>query len=292
MKPPGGVYFRFRAGRTGTSGANVHYVTRETGTEGEREAIYAHNYPEHALDGNTYDELRANLVEYARQQEQDEIEMPRRGGRGRPQTHFRAIASLKGREPTERALGMAREYLERRFPEARALAVVHQDRENTHVHLHIQTRGVDGHKIRFTREEWQNLDRQWALIYEREFGRGLADEHKRKKEETREYKRECALARAEGREPRLEKPARADRGNGPAQLRERELRNYGAHETGSGKYQREAPDGEQTVTPGERALGRLAEQSDRTAGAARGALQEAARMGDRAGGRVLDRGGR
>jgi hypothetical protein len=292
MKATGGVYFRFRAGRTGTSGANIHYITRETGTRGEREAIYAHNYPEHAREGATYDELRANLVEYARQQEQDELEWTRRGGRGRPQTHFRAIASCKGREETERVLGMAREYLERRFPDARALVAVHQDRENTHVHLHIQTRDVNGHKLRFTREEWQNLDREWALIYEREFGRGLADEHERKKQETREYKRECALARVEGREPRLERPDRADRGESPAQLRQRELRNYGGYETRTGDHQRETPDGERSATPGERALGRFADQSDRTTDAARGALQEASRMGDRAGGRGLNRGDR
>jgi hypothetical protein len=282
MKAAGGVYFRFRAGRTGTSGANVRYITRETGTRGEREAIYAHNYPEHAREGATYDELRANLVEYARQAEQDELERPRRGGRGRPQTHFRAIASCKGREETRRVLGMAREYLERRFPDARALVAVHQDRENTHAHLHVQTRDVEGQKLRFTREEWQNLDREWALVYEREFGRGLAEEHEMKKQETREYKREWALARAEGREPRLEKPDRADRAEGPAQLREREMRNHGAHEARFGEHQREASSRESAATPGERALGRFAEQGDRTESAARGALQDASRMDDRA----------
>lgn len=282
MKAAGGVYFRFRAGRTGTSGANVHYITRETGTRGDPEAVYAHNYPEHAREGATYDELRANLIEYARQAEQDELELPRRGGRGRPQTHFRAIASCKGREETERVLGMGREYLERRFPDARALVAVHQDRENTHAHLHIQTRDVNGHKLRFTREEWQNLDREWALVYEREFGRGLAEEHERKKQETREYKREFALARLEGREPRLEKPDRADRRESPEEKRQRELRSYGADQTRSGDHQREAPSGEQSATAGERALGRFSEQSDRTSDAARGALQDASRMGDRA----------
>jgi hypothetical protein len=293
MKAAGGVYFRFRAGRTGTSAANVHYITRETGTEGEREALYAHNHPEHAREGETYDELRANLVEYARQAEQDELERPRRGGRGRPQTHFRAIASCKGREETDRVLGMAHDYLERRFPDARALVAVHQDRENTHAHLHIQTRDVDGQKLRFTREEWQNLDRDWALIYEREFGRGLASEHELKKQETRDYKRECVLARLEGREPRLEKPDRADRGESPEEKRQRELRSYGGYETRSGDHQREAPSGEQSVTAGERALGRFAEQSDRTESTARGALQDASRMDDRADVRgVLDRGGR
>ena len=292
MKAAGGVYFRFRTGRTGTSGANIHYITRETGTRGSREAIYAHNYPEYAREGATYDELRANLVEYARQAEQDELERPRRGGRGRSQTHFRAIASCKGREETGRVLQMGREYLERRFPDARALVAVHQDRENTHAHLHIQTRDTDGRKLGFTREEWQNLDREWALVYEREFGRGLAEEHELKKQETREYKREYMLARAEGREPRLEKPDRADRGESPAQMRQRELRNYGGYETRLGGHQREAPDGEQPATPGERALGRFSEQSDRTTEAARGALQDASRMGDRADGRVLDRGDR
>jgi hypothetical protein len=283
------IYFEFRSGRTGTSGANVHYITRETGTNGEREALHAHNYPEYAREGETYDELRANLVEYAHQQEQDELLRPRRGGRGLPQTHFRCIASCERQVETEQALGMAKEYLEARFPEARALAAVHQDREHTHVHMHIQTRDIDDQKLRFTREEWRNLDQEWARIYAREFGREQAIEHEMKKNETRAYKQECARARAEGREPDMEPPARASRRRTPDQLREQELRNYGGHETRSGDDQREVASGEPALTPGERAISRFSEQSDRTTQAGRGALQEASRVGDRELSIILER---
>lgn len=283
------IFFEFRSGRTGTSGANVHYITRETGTGGAREAIYAHNYPEYAREGATYGEQRSNLVEYAHQQEQDELERPRRGGRGTPQTHFRCIASCERQVETEQALGMAREYLETRFPDARAIAAVHQDREHTHVHMHLQTRDINDHKLRFTREEWQTLDREWARVYGREFGREQAIEHELKKAETRAFKQEYARAKAEGREPALEPPSRINRRLSPEQLREQELRNHGINQARPGGDQREASDGEQTLTPGERAINRFAGQSDRTTEAGRGALQEASRMGDRELSRGLDR---
>lgn len=285
------VYFSFRVGRSGTSGANMRYITRETAIGAEREALYIQNYPEYAREGETYDELRSNLIAYADQQEQDELEMTD-GGRGDPQTHFRAIASCEREVPTEQALEMAQDYLESRFPDARAVAAVHQDRDHTHVHFHIQTRDVDDERLRFSREEWQTLDMEWARIYAREFGQEQAREHQEKKEETRAYKQEYARAKAEGREPEMEKPERASRRHSPEQLREEELRNYGIDEARSGEDQREASDRESPATSGERAINEYLEQCDRTTEAGRGALQEASRLGDRELSRGLDRGDR
>ena len=131
------IYFKFSVGRAGTSGANARYITREPATKGEQRAIFTQNYPEYAREGNGYKKERENIVSYARQQEEDELQRPRKG-RGEKQTHYRAVASFEGKVETEKARAMGEEYLKKQFPNARAIGVVHQDTEHTHIHFHIQ----------------------------------------------------------------------------------------------------------------------------------------------------------
>jgi hypothetical protein len=42
---------------------------------------------------------------------------------------------------------MAEEWLQREFPRGRAFTVVHRDTEQTHIHIWIDARQVDGKKI-------------------------------------------------------------------------------------------------------------------------------------------------
>src|ERR1043165_9778713 len=121
----GGIYFNFKIGRAGTSQDNVRYITRETATNGDREAVFIQNYPSYAQEGNTFKEQRSNLTEYARQQEEDELRKGRKGT-GEARTHYRAIASFEGKIETEKAREIGKEYLEKSFPNTRAVAVVHQ----------------------------------------------------------------------------------------------------------------------------------------------------------------------
>jgi hypothetical protein len=194
-----GVFMRFARGRTGASGDNARYITRPPATERDMEAILTRNYPEWASDGRDYDELRDNLVDYCRQQEEDEERRPRRGS-GETRTHYRLVLSFEDQVDTREARNLADDYLERTFPDARALAAVHQDTEHTHVHVHLQARDIDDHKLHFDRHAYERLDEQWAAVYAREYGPEKLAEHLERKAATREWRREYARAAGEGRE--------------------------------------------------------------------------------------------
>ena len=283
------IYFKFSVGRSGASGANARYITREPATKGDEKAIFAQNYPEYAQGGDSYREQRENIIEYASQQEEDELRRPRRGT-GEAQTHYRAVASFDGKVDTEQARKMGQEYLEKQFPNARAIGVVHQDTKHTHVHFHIQARDVDGKKLRFEQGQWKQLDREWSRIYGREFGREQEKEHLQKKEETQEWKR--AKMRGEQR-PRPDRVRSAERN----QYESREGRNAGREsiESGTGRDQRTVADGnnrtegreggtfseQRQAETGERAISEYSnssqqadQQVERTKSEARGALQE------------------
>lgn len=218
----GGIYFNFKTGRAGTSRDNINYITRETATKGDREALFIQNYPEYGQEGDTYKKQKNNLAEYARQQEEDELKKGRRGT-GEARTHYRAIASFEGKFDTAKAKEMAKEYLEKRFPNARAVAVVHQDTKQTHVHFHIQARDADGKKINFKGNEWKEIDKEWNKIYSREFGKEKEVEHLRKKTETRDWKE--SLIKGE----KKEKPERVNTVSKKMYV-ERDRRNAGVYE--------------------------------------------------------------
>jgi hypothetical protein len=269
----GGVFVRFGPGRAGASGANARYVTRGAATGRDRDAVLTRNYPDEVREAEEYRDLRDQLEEYCAQQEAHELSRPRRGG-GETRTHYRGMLSFEGKVETGQARGLAEEYLEREFPEARAIAAVHQDTEHTHVHLHVQARDVDDRKLHFDRGAYGRLDEAWAELYAREFGREKLDEHLAKKAETREWKRDYAQARANGHEP----PAAPDRAAyraKPGELDGREERGYGAEQARAGGDQRGARAGEPAAAGRGRDLDAHAEQLGRTAARAGGAVREA-----------------
>jgi hypothetical protein len=194
-----GVFMRFARGRAGTSGAHARYITRPPATERNREAILTRHYPDYASDGRDYGERRDHLVEYCRQQEDDELQRPRRGG-GETRTHYRLVLSFEDQVDTRAAWELADDYLEQTFPDARALAAVHQDTEHTHVHVHLQARDIDDHKLHFDRHAYERLDEAWAQVYAREYGHEKLEEHLERKAETQEWKADYARAIEEGRE--------------------------------------------------------------------------------------------
>jgi len=92
-------------------------------------------------DAEDYHELRDQLEEYCQQREADELERPRRGG-GETRTYYKTVLSFEERVDTDQARDMADEWLDREFPDAESIAAVHQDTDNTHVHVHIQARDI------------------------------------------------------------------------------------------------------------------------------------------------------
>ncbi|MGH9763840.1 MAG: relaxase/mobilization nuclease domain-containing protein, partial [Blastocatellia bacterium] len=58
-------------------------------------------------------------------------------------------------------------WVERNFPNSRALIAVHQNTDHTHAHINIQARNLDGRKIDLDARTYRNLDVDWARIYGR-----------------------------------------------------------------------------------------------------------------------------
>lgn len=183
----GGTFFRFKAGTVGASASHARYITRERAVLDREQGVLSHNLPDDVREAHGYDGLRDNLGAYAEEREAREIELHR--GSRQPRTHYRALMSFERDVSTEKALGMAREWLDRELPEARAFAVVHRDTEHTHVHVWIDARQQDGRKVHLSRDRHRALDSTWNRIYARELGRDPL-EHERKKDLTREAKRE------------------------------------------------------------------------------------------------------
>ena len=282
-----GIFMRFSKGRTGASAANVHYITREPATEGDREALLVRNYPDYVAGRDGYRDLREHLEEYARQREEDELDRPRRGGTGEVRTHYRAVLSFESKVGTEQARAMAGEYLDRTFPDAPAVAAVHQDTEHTHIHVHLQARDVHGDKLHFDRAAYEHLDHEWADIYSREFGPDKAHEHEEKKAMTREWKADYAQAHDDGREPPpgLEREGRPIT---PAAASQREGDLYGRDQTRDRGDQRALADAQPELDRGQRALDgsasvadRALRAADRTDDEARDTLRAAESLADR-----------
>jgi hypothetical protein len=189
----GGIVFRFTIGETRKSAANLDYITRESENCGNDKSIFIQSYPSYALAGDTFSERRRSMIEFARQQEQDELVRPRRGS-GETRTHYRAIGSFEEKVSTEQVLKLAQEFIENNFPNSCVIAVVHQDTDNSHVHFHIQARNVYGKKIHLNYRLFRNLDRAWGSAYQREHGRGrdLVGQLERKKTKMRDFKRDFA----------------------------------------------------------------------------------------------------
>lgn len=252
----GGAFVTIKVGRAGTAGDHARYITRERATEGKQERVWTQNIPEyadhpgHAERGMSYKERTGDLREYARQLEEDELERPQRGG-GEKRTHYRAIYSFDREVTDEKAREMVDAHLAENFPKARAIAAIHRDTDNVHVHVNIAARGTDDKKLHLDRQTHRRLDERWARIYGAEFGRELERKHLEKKQEWRAWMREARQARERGQEP-PPRPKRAARERNQVQeRREMHAKQYGlnhANQTGIRDNQRRATNGEQPAT--------------------------------------------
>ncbi len=183
----GGTSMHFRVGTKGASGMHVGYITRERAVLDRDAGLHFHNMPEQVREARDYGELRGNLEAHATAREDAELAAHR--SRGEPRTHYRAMLSFERDVSTEKALGMAGEWMQREFPQGRGFAVIHCDTEHTHVHVWLDARQVDGRKVQLSERQFKNLDSTWNRIYSREMGRD-PHEYELKKEQTREAKRQ------------------------------------------------------------------------------------------------------
>ncbi len=211
------AFVTFSVGSRGSAAANVAYITRESATHGEQERVWTGNVPEYvdhnrAEESAGYRERIGDLREYARQLEEDERGRPQQG-KGEGRTHYRAVYSFDKEVDDKKAREMVDRHLKENFPQARYIAAIHRDTGNAHVHVQIAARQSDGKKVQLDRGAYRQLDERWAKIYGREYGPEQEREHLRKKQETREWKREAYQARREGRAVGPKPERHADRRN-------------------------------------------------------------------------------
>jgi hypothetical protein len=264
-------------GRTEKSGANVSYITRESACE----SISFHNLDQ--LDtGDRYDN-KVNALTYAHNREDEET-------KGR--NHYRVVLDLDVKEDTDRAKQMAHEFLQKEFPNARAIVAIHQDTDHTHAHVWIDAREMNDRKIHSPKNHINQLCKTWQQQCDREYGTERTREFADKREETRQTKE----AKYKGLD--VKEPERAPKMTAQ-DYREKELRDAGVRENGidkepTGRNQRpfESRDSpakeanralagsEQSVEESKRSFNQSVGQSDRTEQAVRGLQQEVDRVAE------------
>lgn len=224
----GGAYCEVTLPADPTSGpANIRYITRLSAAA----SILVAGYPSYVLEGaTTIGELRARIGEFARQQAEDDLAAPKRGG-GQTRTHYRVVISFDGIVATETAHALMAEFVAERFPLARVVGVVHQDTLHTHLHLNVLARQSDGKKLHLGPKQYRTIDEAWARIYDRHQP-GAYKEHLAKKRHTDAWKWWHANIGPEWAGP---PPPRSRRKLTPAERRERDRRNHGDEERVGGR---------------------------------------------------------
>ena len=127
--------------------------------------------PEHVTRTDTFDELRENLVLYAKMREEAEA-------KGR--THYRTLVSFERQTAGTAAAAMVREWISAALPDTLAVAFVHQNTSHTHAHVWIDARKVDGKKLDLSPRQYRTLDEAWNRVYSRAMGRD-EEEHLNRK---------------------------------------------------------------------------------------------------------------
>ena len=200
------IFFHFSKGRAGTSHVNCRYLLRAEALDSQEQltSVYVQNYPAHIRDAN-YEVLKVDVVDFNRLVEGEENRFITLGATC---THYRIKISFKGKLATEYVRKLGIEYVQKQFPDSVALAVVHQNTNNTHIHVHLQAREITGNKLHIALQVYKKLDVGWGEIFGREFGREILARHLEKKVQTHQHKIAQAVARKAGLERTPSRPNR------------------------------------------------------------------------------------
>lgn len=212
-------------GAAGGGGGRALYDTRLTATKGEHARVWTQNVPGYADRGGevSYKERRADLAEFVRQAEEDELSRAagargRKIGDGGGRTLYRLTYSFHEDPGDEKVRETVSEHQRVALPKAYILNSIHRNTGHVHVHSVVLARQTDGGKLHLDWREYRTLDEKWARIYGREFGEHFEREHLAKKEERREHRRLAREAKARGEPPPPRPEREAQRRN---QLREK-----------------------------------------------------------------------
>lgn len=220
-----GAHFQISPGPVGGGPDNASYITRSQAA-GEGSEVY-HNAPESVEQAESWRETKIRFRSWAERVKVEEV--ARHGNRaGQARTHYRGLISYEETIETGAAKEDAREFLEEEFPKAQAVAVVHQDTDNTHVHIWISARKLNGKKVHIANGDLEEMHARMDEIYERRME--VPSQNAEKVRETKAFKRRAAAIKKMGiRKKELEEWAEANRPEratppGPPVYREREER--------------------------------------------------------------------
>ncbi len=146
----------------GGTGANARYILRERACD----RWETRHLPEHAVLGATALDRKRSVAE----------EMDRQAEKGwGSRRDYRVILSFEKSVSSEKALAMAREFLDQsHFRNNPALMSVHRNTDHVHVHVLLVARQTDGRKLHLDRGKYESFDKLWARIYGREMSREKA----------------------------------------------------------------------------------------------------------------------
>ncbi len=182
------------------SSANVHYITRDSACE----SISFHNLDELRDDDRT--QAKSNAINFAEQREIEEEARIIGNERGTPRNHNRMILSFDRKEETEVAREEAHKFLDKNFPNQKAIVSIHQDQDKSHVHVWFDCRDVEtDRKTQIQPKDFYTLDEKWAQQYDKKYGTEYEREYTTKKRETFEWKRE-EYERTQGADGKKELP--------------------------------------------------------------------------------------
>lgn len=224
------ICVKFSTGASGSAGGRAMYDTKERATMGEKERVWTRNVPDYVDKRDpeiSYKELRANLAEYARQMDEDELERSHEG-KGETRSYYRAIYSFHENTSDEKAIEMVNEHQGENFEKCSIINSLHRNAGHVHVHSIIFARQIDGKKLQLGWKSYREIDESWARIYGREFGEHLAREHLEKKEERRAHRVSAREAKLNGEKP-PPRPRRVTHERNQVEERKQiSLREYGA----------------------------------------------------------------
>ncbi len=232
------------------SAKNVEYITRDSACE----SLSFHNLDELRHDDQL--QAKSNAINYAEEREIEE-ESRTNTGSGVARNHNRMILSFDRKEDTEVVKEMAHEYLDKNFPNQKAIVSIHQDQERSHCHIWFDCRDVEtDRKTQIQPKDFYTLDEKWAKQYDQRYGTEYEKEYTTKKRETFEWKKEqyeLTQGAVGKKELPEDKPARHT-DNKTEILKDKELKSYGVTKSADREDKQLYTTGERSVEKSQHTL--------------------------------------
>ncbi len=262
------------------SAKNMQYITRDSAAD----SISFHNLDD--LHDEDKTQAKSNAINYAERREIEEEARVRGNERGTPRNHNRMVISFDRKEETETAKEEVHKFLDKEFPDQRAVVSIHQDGEHTHAHIWMDCRDVETEKkTQLPAEKFYTLDERWAKQYDEKYKTNYEREYKEKKAETRDWKKEQAQLKRDGKRPKPQSKPHRTNDDKAKILQNKEYKDRGIDEAATRNNKRPTTKGhsgikrsEQQLDNSKYAINRRATESSRANSAFDDGVQEAKRL--------------